>query len=102
MEKISEITKDPNWQKVRKSLLGKWKENPTWCCNQLKQYLGNIRTTDEKKLRIVMNYLTGFGFRMGKIKNQCIQNIRDSISNEKKRRKELHENVIESYLLLIQ
>ena len=87
MKKVSEITKDPSWQKVRVSLLGKWKEKPEWCCSQLRKYLGSIRTTSDDKLRIIMNYLTGTGFRTGRIKHPCISSIRGQISAETKRRK---------------
>jgi hypothetical protein len=34
-----------------------------------------------------MNYLTGTGFRTGRIKHPCISKIRASISAEMKRRK---------------
>jgi len=87
MRNIQELVKDSEWQKIRKSLLGKWKENPNWCCNQLKKYLGNISTTDENKLKIVMNYLTGSGFRSGKISHPCITDLRGKISAEMKKRK---------------
>lgn len=84
---IREIVKDPKWQKVRESLIGKWANDPEWCCQQLRQFLGNLSSTSEDNLRIVMNYLTGTGFRTGRIKHQCIQKIRDDISNELRTRK---------------
>ena len=89
MEKkaISEIVKDSSWQKVRESLLGKWKENPSWCCNQLRSYLGNINNASNDKIRILMNYLTGSAFRMGKIKSPCITLMRTKLSMEIKKRK---------------
>lgn len=84
---ISELVKSPEWQKVRKSLLGKWTNEPEWCCQQLRNYLGNITTTSDDKLRIVMNYLTGTAFRIGKIKPPCVIKLRGEISAEMKRRK---------------
>ncbi len=39
------------------------------------------------KLNVVMNYLTGTGFRTGRIKHSCIQIIRTQISMERKKRK---------------
>lgn len=84
---IQEIVKDPEWQKTRKSLLKKWNKEPEWCCQQLRLYLGNINSTPEDKLRIVMNYLVGSGFRMGKIKHECINKLRGDISAELKLRK---------------
>ena len=84
---VREIVKDEDWQRVRKSLLGQWKERPEWCCSQLRKYIGSYSSCDNKKLRIVMNYLTGTAFRMGKIKHACITAIRAKISMEIKKRK---------------
>lgn len=86
-ELISKLVKDADWQDIRKSLLGQWSNNPEWCCKQLRDYLGDISSTSTDKLRIVMNYLTGTGFRTGTIKHQCIQDLRDEISKEMKKRK---------------
>ena len=61
-----------SWEKVRKSLLGQWKSRPEWCCSQLKKYLGNVSNTSNDKIKVVMNYLTGTGFRTGRIKHTCI------------------------------
>jgi hypothetical protein len=83
---IQELVKKPGWQKVREKLVGQWKEKPTWCCSELRKYLGNIKTTHYDNLRIVMNYLVGSGFRMGKIKHSCITKLREELSKEFKRR----------------
>lgn len=85
MKPIRELVKDPEWQKVRQGLLGKWKEEPEWCCAQLSRYLGS--NPSNEKLKIVMNYLTGTGFRTGRIKHPCITKIRSQISMEIKKRK---------------
>jgi len=87
MEPIKDIVKSPEWQKVRKSLLGQWSKRPMWCCTQLKNFLGSVSSTSNDKLRIVMNYLTGSGFRSGKIKHSCVTTIRTQISVEIKKRK---------------
>lgn len=87
MKPIKEIVKDPRWQKVRKSLLGQWKVQPSWCCQQLRSYLGSMTGASNDELRIIMNYLTGSAFRMGKIKNPCISKLRDDVSKEMKERK---------------
>lgn len=87
MQKMKELVQNEEWQEVRKSLLGKWKERPEWCCTQLINYLGNISTTSDDKLRIVMNYLTGTGFRSGLIKPTCVVQLRARISAEMKKRK---------------
>ena len=84
---ISELVKDPDWQKIRKSMLGRWTKDPNWCCAQLHKYLGSVTSTNEDKLRIVMNYLTGTAFRIGKIKPPCVIKLRAEISAEMKKRK---------------
>ena len=83
----NKLVNDPKWQSVRKSLLGKWKETPTWCCSQLKRYLGSVSSANNDKIKIVMNYLTGSGFRTGKIKHTCISALRTQMSSEIKKRK---------------
>ena len=87
---IKELVKDPNWQRVRNSLIGKWTTDPNWCLNQLRSFLGNIKSTSDSKLLIVINYMTGTGFRTGRIsskKNPGIGKLRGIISAEIKRRK---------------
>lgn len=84
----NKLVRSDSWQAVRKSLLGQWKNKPEWCCGQLRSYLGSISTTDNDKIRVVMNYLTGTGFRTGTIKHPCISAIRQAMSAEIKSRKE--------------
>lgn len=81
------LVRSPEWQAVRKSLLGQWKNDPVACCNKLKKYLGPIHKTSNDKIRVVMNYLTGTGFRTGKIKHPCISMLRSQMSSEIKIRK---------------
>ena len=85
------LVKDPEWQDVRKSLLGQWSTRPEWCCSQLKKYLGSISNTSNDKIKVVMNYLVGSGFRMGKIKHPCISKLRTQLSMERKKRKAKNE-----------
>ena len=85
--KIRDLVKDEEWQKLRSSLVGTWKTNAENNCKLLRNYLGDIQTCSYEKLRIVMNYLTGSGFRMGIIKDPCISKLRSDISTEMKRRK---------------
>jgi len=80
------LVRSSEWQSVRKSLLGQWKERPEWCCSQLRKYLGPISKTSKDKIKVVMNYLTGSGFRTGKIKHPCISSLRVALSMERKRR----------------
>lgn len=84
--KIQELVKDKEWQKLRSSLVGTWKTNAERNCKLLRQYLGNIHTCEYKKLRIVLNYLTGSGFRIGIIKHPCIDSLRNEIKSELNKR----------------
>lgn len=82
----NKLVRSPEWQAVRKSLLGQWKQRPEWCCSQLRKYLGSISSTSKDKIKVVMNYLTGSGFRTGKIKHPCITALRTQMSMERKKR----------------
>lgn len=84
---IREIVKDEKWQELRKSFLGTWNKTPEANCKKLRSFLGPMQSTTVEKLRIVMNYLTGTAFRIGKIKGPCIQKLRDDVSAEMKKRK---------------
>jgi len=84
---IRDVVKRSDWQKLRESFKGTWMKTPEANCKKLRAFLGNIKFTEDDKLRIVMNYLTGTGFRTGRIKHKCIQSIRDDVSAEIKRRK---------------
>ena len=83
----NKLVRSQDWQNVRKRLLGQWKERPEWCCRQLRSYLGNVSGTTNDKIKVVMNYLTGTGFRTGRIKHPCISKLRTQMSSEIKRRK---------------
>ena len=65
-------------------MLGKWSQEPEWCCSQIEFYLRNRELT-YNKLRIAMNYLVGTGFRTGRIKHKSISKLRNHISEEMKR-----------------
>jgi hypothetical protein len=84
---IHQIVERPDWQRLREELKGKWNLNPEENVRKLRAWIGPLQTTQYEKLRIVMNYLTGTGFRTGKIKHPSIQKLRDDISVELKRRK---------------
>lgn len=83
----NKLVTSQEWQNVRKSLLGKWKEKPSWCCSQLRSYLGSVGSASNDKIRVVMNYLVGSGFRTGRIKHPCISALRTQMSSEIKKRK---------------
>jgi hypothetical protein len=83
----NKLVRSGEWQAVRKRLLGQWSSRPEWCCSQLRKYLGAISSTSNDKIKVVMNYLTGTGFRTGRIKHPCITNLRTQLSSEIKKRK---------------
>jgi hypothetical protein len=83
----NKLVRSEEWQTVRKSLLGNWMKKPDWCCSQLRKYLGSINKTHNDKIRVVMNYLTGTGFRTGRIKPSCAVTLRQQLSSEIKKRK---------------
>lgn len=83
----NKLVKSVQWQVLRKSLLGQWSSRPEWCCQQLRSYLGNVSSTSNDKIKVVMNYLTGTGFRTGRIKHTCISKLRAQMSSEIKKRK---------------
>ena len=84
---MRQLVQNPKWQIVRRSLVGTWKEKPQWACDQLNKFIGQMSTTSNDKLKIVMNYLTGSGFRTGKISHPCIASLRTQISMEMRKRK---------------
>lgn len=84
---INVIVKDTKWQKVREQLLGKWKTEPASNCTLLRSYLGPVSSASNDQLRIIMNYLTGSGFRTGRIKAPCVTLLRVRISGEIAKRK---------------
>ena len=83
----NKLVRSQSWQAVRKSLLGQWAKRPEWCCSQLRKYLGPISRTSNDQIKVVMNYLTGTGFRTGRIKHPCISKLRAQMSMEIKKRK---------------
>jgi hypothetical protein len=78
---IKEIVNDPEWQSLRQSFVGTWKIFPERNCKYLKRYLGDF--SDPLKLRRVLNYLTGSGFRSGKIKHPEITELINKIKEAK-------------------
>ena len=85
---MKELVKRKDWQQLRKSMLGTWRQTPVENVQKLRKWLGPLETAEYDKLRIVMNYLTGTGFRTGRITHPEIQRLRDNISLEIQHRKE--------------
>jgi len=93
--KIKDLVKNSEWQSLRKSFEGTWNKTPQDNCIKLRKYLGDFK--NENKLRIVMNYLTGTGFRTGRIKHKCISKLRMDISKHLKQLKNPNKT-IENYI----
>lgn len=58
------VVRLPEWQELRASLVGTWKFTPKTNVARLRQF---YNPDDPIKTRIVLNYLTGSGFRTGAI-----------------------------------
>ena len=86
---MSELVQDPEWQELRAGLVGTWKKTPEENVRKLRKWLGPIETTENVKLTIMMNYLTGSGFRIGIISHPDVIKLRGEVSAEIKRRKAL-------------
>ena len=84
---IRELVKNAQWQNIRKSLLGNWRNRPDWCCSQLSRFMGSVSLASNDTLRIVLNYTTGSVFRSKTITAPCVGKIRMQISSEIKKRK---------------
>lgn len=79
---MKELVSMPSWQKLREKLVGTWKENKSENIRKLRNWLGPISKATMKKLLIMRNYLTGSGFRSGKIKGPEISKLRTQVSRE--------------------
>lgn len=83
---ITSIVNDPEWQKLRKSLVGTWKINSDENVKKLRNYLGNM--SDPLKVKRVHNYLTGSAFRIGIISSTKITKLLNEIKGVWKKIKE--------------
>lgn len=84
---MKQMVNRADWQSLRKSFLGTWKETPSKNISKIRTWLGPLSNAEDEKLRIAMNYLTGTGFRTGRIKHPAISKLRTDISVERRRRK---------------
>ena len=76
---IKQVVDDPEWQILRKSFVGTWMLTPSENVRKLRRYLSNF--SDPLKLRRVHNYLTGSGFRSGKIHGEEIIKLLKEVRN---------------------
>lgn len=72
---IKDVVDDPDWQELRQAFVGTWKEQPVANCLALRGYLGRKPWIDPIKIRQVLNYLTGSGFRLGIISHPDIDDL---------------------------
>ena len=84
---MKQLVNRADWQMVRNDLKGTWKKHPAKNVQTLRSWLGGVSNASDDQLRIAMNYLTGSGFRMGKITHPSIQKLRTEISVEMRKRK---------------
>jgi hypothetical protein len=80
--KIQDIVNNEEWQAIRRSMVGTWKKTPEDNCKKLEEYLGDF--SDYYKLRRVLNYLTGSGFRLGIIQHPAIDTLREKVKQHLK------------------
>lgn len=83
---IQEFVKDEEWQTLRKTFLGTWSKTPAENVAKLREFLGPLDKATYERLHIVLNYLTGTGFRTGRISHDEISKLRSEISAELKKR----------------
>ena len=76
-------TDDPEWQKIRLDLIGKWRDNYDYCIGRLEKYINDVTKASDGHLCRVYNYLTGSGFRTGRIPlNARAEKLKDLVSAE--------------------
>ena len=84
---IQDIVKIPEWQKLRAYFVGKWTTQPEKNLEMLKEFAGDLTKLSNRRLRIVQNYVTGSGFRIGKISSPEITKFTDEVRTEVAARK---------------
>ena len=85
---IKDIVALPEWQTLRSYFVGTWKSQPDKNLKMLKKFDGDLQTLPNRRLRIVQNYVTGSGFRIGKISSPDILIFVEEVRTEVKNRKE--------------
>lgn len=77
MEDIRKVVDLPEWQALRKQLVGTWKVSPVENVQKLRKFGDDL--SDPRKVRILLNYLTGSGFRIGIISHPDITIFREEV-----------------------
>jgi hypothetical protein len=75
---IQEVVDDPEWQKLRVWLKGKWSQHGPECVKRLREYFEKDKN-DPWRVRRVLNYVTCSGFRTGAIKEPSIDSLREEV-----------------------
>lgn len=81
---IKEIVNDPEWQALRQSFLGTWKQQAEENVAKLRQYLAEAKGDYALRRRRVHNYLTGSAFRIGMIVHPSIDQLLSEIRIERR------------------
>lgn len=75
---IQEVVDDPEWQKLRVWLKGKWSSQGPECVKRLREYFEKDKQ-DPWRVRRVLNYVTCSGFRTGAIKEPSVDSLREEV-----------------------
>jgi hypothetical protein len=75
---IQVVVDDPEWQKLRLWLKGKWAQHGPECVQRMREYFEKDKT-DPYRIRRLLNYLTCSGFRTGAIKEPSADKLREEV-----------------------
>lgn len=75
---IQEVVDDPEWQRLRLWLKGKWAKQGPECVERLRRYFEKDKN-DPWRVRRVLNYVTCSGFRTGAIKEPSVDSLREEV-----------------------
>jgi len=75
---IQVVVDDPEWQKLRLWLKGKWAPHGPECVQRMREYFEKDKT-DPYRIRRLLNYLTCSGFRTGAIKEPSADKLREEV-----------------------
>lgn len=75
---IKKVVDDPEWQKLRLWLKGKWVLHGPECVKRLRDYFEKDKN-NPWRVRRVLNYVTCSGFRTGAIKETSVDSLRDEV-----------------------
>lgn len=75
------------WLSVKNEMRGNWIKKEDFCIQQIRSFLDPMDKTSLDRLCYVLNYLTGTGFRIGRIKSANIQKLRTEVSVAYKKKK---------------